>query len=170
MVSFSRSLRRTPLPCRILLRQGQHALERLEDLHISGGASMQVNLRDPPSSEVITKRLADIVPGSRSADVGDTRAGEGRKSSLQSGPLHVGRQPTSSASLPGGGGRKSRLSADSQKATSKKRLLLPEITETDFPENAADLDKPNEPLSPPPSTQSSPKRPRPTGGLSQTTE
>ena len=148
----------------------EQALDGLEDLNISGVASMQVDLRDPPSSEVITKRLADIVPGSRSADVGHKQAGEGRRSSLQSGPPHVGRQPTSSASLPGGGGRKSRLSADSQKATSKKRLLLTEITEADFPENAADLDKPNEQLSPPPATQSSPKRQRPTGGLSQSTE
>lgn len=55
--------------CRHLL------VERLGGLQIFGGPLMQVNLHDPPASEVTTKRMVETVPRSRSVGVAHNRAG-----------------------------------------------------------------------------------------------
>jgi len=84
---------------------------------------MQVDLRDPPASEVILKCGSVSVPTSRTDGGADIRDAQVKKSHIFAGQSSIGRQPTSAAPLHMGGGSLTRG------ATSKDPLPESAITE-----------------------------------------
>lgn len=114
-------------------------VSRAGEPHSSGGTLMTVDLTNPPANEDVT--MVDVHEHRRSDNLSLPPPG--------SCPSRIGRQPTPPS------------------PSSKKRLYEPSTADIDFPENAADIDGPNEALSP---LEASPKRQRLPEGLSQTSE
>lgn len=138
-------------------------LDQMAGHGINAASSMHVDLSAPPSDDKIT---LDFSPVALSALAKETLAG---KQKVVDSP-HVGRQPIFSS--PGSNDAHSDPPAEetSVQSASKKRLFEEGLPTEDFPENAAELDAPTEALSPVHSGETSPKRQRATGGLSQSTE